>query len=149
MFVSIFLFVVFYLKYGLQQMGGATSSYCSLKTWNFESLWCNCNILWKKLCILCFVLVVNAVPKRRWGTKMNLGFIQKKILVRPWFGLRAKGGPMGPEKLARAGQGPGKKTRLIIGPGPCHMFRPTGWVRVCKNPAHTWPVAIPKVKVWP
>ena len=32
MFVSIFLFVVFYLKYGLQQMGGASSSYCSLKT---------------------------------------------------------------------------------------------------------------------
>ena len=32
MFVSIFLFVVFYLNYGLQHMDGATSSYCSLKT---------------------------------------------------------------------------------------------------------------------
>ena len=43
---------------------------------------------------------------------MNLGFIQKKILVRPRFGLRVKGGPIGPEKLARAGQGPRKKTPI-------------------------------------
>ena len=90
MFFSIFLFGIFYLNYGLQQMGCATSSYRSLKTWNFETLWCNCNILWNKLCILCFVFVVNVVPKRRWEKKMNLGFIQKKKKI-GWATIGAMG----------------------------------------------------------
>ena len=111
MFVSIFLFGVFYLNYGLQQMGCAISSYCSLKTWNSETLWCNCNILWKKLCILCFVFVVNAVPKRRWETKMNLGFIQKKNFGWPQFGPRAKR-TCGARGARRSGSGPREKNPI-------------------------------------
>ena len=131
-----FLFGVFYLNYGLQQMGCATSSYCRLKTWNSESLWCNCNILWKKLCILCFVFVVNAVPKRRWQTKMNFGFIQ----IFFWLGHDLGRGLNG---AGGASLGPEKKTWLIIGPNPCRGSKPMGGVRECKNPARTRPVVIP------
>ena len=49
----------------------------------------------------------------------------------------------GAHKTRLGGFGPCKKIIIIIGSGPGRRCWPAGRVWVCKNPARTWPVAIP------
>ena len=53
---------------------------------------------------------------------------------------KARRGKSGPRKKKKKKK---KKTRLIIGLGPGRESWPVSRVWVCKNPARTWPVAIP------
>ena len=72
-------------------------------------------------------------------------FLINKI-GRIWPKIRPRSGWMGPAEARRGEYGAKKKTRLLNGPSPGNRGRPTGRVRVSKNPPQTRPVAIPMFK---
>ena len=77
--------------------------------------------------------LVLGKKKKNWATKWALKY-------------RGPTGPVEPTGPGGVGLGPAKKIRFLIGPGSGRGSRLAGRARVWKNPARTWPVAIPRDK---